>query len=889
MSKPSASSHPIAKTRAWARPLLAAQTPDEPQGAADALWALGEQAEAGYDFAQARLGYLAATRAAPGQKAADYTRRYAEFLVERFGQFEEVAAWLDDAQFEAPRDANGLQFQRLLARAARETQHPRAAALDQDLAMRGDPQAIERVAVALLQSGGHAEAKALLEKHASVLEPLGAADKLLTRLRHDELQRATADLAPVEAGLYSHELDNARAQLEALRSKWGQAAPFLSLESRLRTAEVQGQASRLREAIDIALDAVDLDAAHEAARALAALDGATEADRNYLVFIGRRQREARLRALLDEVAASDDEVAALRGLALVADRIGVDEPVEVTGHDVRVDRHAGPWSVVREAAGLQSGPLAEHLSELQHLLALRTAVEMEDADNAETWLKALPAAWQKGPTAQKAKALAQVRTQARQREAEAVVAGELQALLDEGALDAAATVLHGWMRAHPVLSTDLKMLRNELQLARQNGEKRKALRAEFDLRLGKAEFFAARAVLAELAHLLPEAERKELQTALETQAAPALRAKGMPPGLQKLKVDAAFATGIAHGRLVLVQDHIWLVINLETGGLQPFALPEAWPVQAQAWTRIAAVGERIRLVGLSNQRLVVIEQLPGQPPEIVAGADLRTLMRGDDLLIGAALQPDAKSWRLLARSSLRDNASTWLRVDLSSLQTGTLEVLDYHKTAPMLESTTGIDGAPDQGLTITGTRHRQQYALAMVDEQGQPQASFSHEDVGEPIAGLRQAFAWPAQDRVYASFTTRDPFGLDTNLRGEPSLLVLRGGKISFLSSELRKRFLPTQPVTIDQPWTLDAAQGRLWFAAIPHETGQDALLLGVDARTLRPDKPVAMAGVERVLALLPTSDGVVALVRLQGGGFGLTRARMGTDGLALTTTRLPL
>lgn len=884
MSKPSASTHPAAKTRTWARPLLAAPSPDEPQGGADALWAQGEDAEASYDFERARLCYLAATRAAAGPKAADYTQRYAEFLVERFGQFDEVAAWLEDPQFEAPTDARGLPLLQLLARAARETQHPRAAMLDQTLAARGDPQGVERVAQALVQSGRPAEAKILLEKHAAVLEPLGAADKLLTRLRSEELQRATIDLAPVEAALYAHDLAKARADLEALRSKWAQAAPFLSLEARLRTAEVHAQASRLREAIDVALDAGDLDAAHEAARALAALDGATEADRNYLVFIGRRQREVQLRALLDEVAAADDEVEVLRSLARVADRFGVDEPAEVTGHDVRVERHAGPWSVVREAAGLQAGPLAEHLSELQHLLALHTAVAMEDAEAAETWLKSLPAAWQKGPTARDAKALVQSRAQARDREAEAAVVGRLQALLDAGELDAAATTLHGWMRAHPVLSTDLKVLRNELQVARQNEDKRASLRADFDLRLGKGEFFAARATLAELAHLLPESGRRELQTALETQAAPALRAKGMPPGMQTLKVDAAFATGIAHGRLVLVQDHIWLAINLETGGLQPFALPEAWPVQAQAWTRIAAVGERIRLVGLSNQRLVVIEQVPGQPPAIVAGADLRTLLRGDDLLIGAALQPDAKSWRLLVKSSQRDNASTWLRVDPV-----TLTVLDYHKTTPLLESTTGIDGAPDQGLAITAPRQRQQFAIALVDEQGQPLQAFTQDDVGEPIAGLRQAFAWPAQDRVYASFTTRDPFGLDANLRGEPSLLVLRAGKISFLSSELRKRFLPTQPVTIDQPWTLDAAQGRLWFAAIPHETGQSALLLGVDARTLRPDKPVTMEGVERVLALLPTADGVVALVRLHGGGFGLTRARMGTEGLALTTTRLPL
>jgi hypothetical protein len=72
-------------------------------------------------------------------------------------------------------------------------------------------------------------------------------------------------------------------------------------------------------------------------------------------------------------------------------------------------------------------------------------------------------------------------------------------------------------------------------------------------------------------------------------------------------------------------------------------------------------------------------------------------------------------------------------------------------------------------------------------------------------------------------------------------------------------------------------------------ESAKDALLLGVDARTLRPDRPEAVQGVARVLALLTTTDGVVALSRMHGGGYGLTRARVGDAGLALTTTRLPL
>jgi hypothetical protein len=879
------SSRPSSKFRAWVRPALPDPAPDEPKGDADALWARGAEAESAYEFETARLSYLASLRAAPAHKSAEFTHKYAEFLVERFGQFDEVAAWLDDPGFDAGEDASGLALLRLLARAAREAHHPREVTLDEALAARGDAQGLQKTAQRLMDAGQGREARQLLERHAADLEPLGPADKLLTRLRNEELQRCVEALAPLEQALHSHDLGPVRADIETLRSTWGHAAPFLSLEARLRAAEVLAQASRLREAIDVALDAGDLDQAHEAARALAALDGATEADRNYLVFIGRRQREVQLRALLDEVAAAADEVDALRFLARMADRFGVEEPHGEVGHDIRVDRHAEPWSVVREAAGLQAPPLAEQLSALQQLLALRTALDMDDAEAADLRLRALPATWQKGPTALKAKALVQARAQARDRQAEATLVQALQTLLDAERWDDAATALHGWMRGHPVLSPELKGLRSDLQVGRQNQDKRIRLLTEFHDRLDRDAFFAARTTLAELAHLLPEADRKDLQHSLDDRAAPALRAKGMPPGVQKLKADQPIATGIAHGRLLLVQEHVWLAVNLETGGLQPFALPEAWPVHAQAWTRIAAVGDRIRLVGLSGQRLVVIEQVPGQPPAVVSGADLRTLLRGDDLLIGAALQPDAKTWRLLARSSRRDNASTWLRIDPT-----TLEVLDYRKTSPMLESMTGIDGAADQGLAITAPRQRQAFALAQTDDHGQEVHAFAEDEVGEPLATLRQAFAWPAQDRVYASFTTRDPFGLDANLRGEPSLLVLRGGRISFLSSELRKRFVPMERMTIDHPWTLDAAQGRLWFAALPYEgEGKEALLLGVDARTLRPDKAVVLEGVERVLALLPTADGVIALGRLQGGGFALTRGRMDPVGLTLTTTRLPL
>ena len=119
---------------------------------------------------------------------------------------------------------------------------------------------------------------------------------------------------------------------------------------------------------------------------------------------------------------------------------------------------------------------------------------------------------------------------------------------------------------------------------------------------------------------------------------------------------------------------------------------------------------------------------------------------------------------------------------------------------------------------------------------------------------------------------------------------VLRGGRVIFASSDLRRRFAPADRIAIDHAWTLDPAAGRLWFAALStDDAAPGAFLLGVDARTLRADKPVALTGVQRVLSLLPTTGGAAALCRQQAGGYALVRAQMTADGLSLTTHKLPL
>ncbi|MBI5608811.1 MAG: hypothetical protein HY902_08005, partial [Deltaproteobacteria bacterium] len=163
-------------------------------------------------------------------------------------------------------------------------------------------------------------------------------------------------------------------------------------------------------------------------------------------------------------------------------------------------------------------------------------------------------------------------------------------------------------------------------------------------------------------------------------------------------------------------------------------------------------------------------------------------------------------------------------------------------------------------------------------------------DLGEYVAGVRAAVAWPEQDRVFARFTYHDPFDA-TTIRDEPSLLVLRQGRVVFASSDLRRRFAPLEPIAVDHAWTLDRAAGRLWFAALPtaHAPAEDALLLGVDAKTLRADPAVAIPGAARVLSLIGVPQGALAFCRMRAGHYSLVRVGWRDGAAQLTEHRLPL
>lgn len=843
--------------------------------AADLAWSEGAAAEEAYDFEAARESYRLAAASASGAAALDYVTRYAGFLVERFGQFDEVAAWLDDPAFAAPvgHDSHAQTLARLLARAAQETQHPRQAEVDERAAAAGDVAALERAAQRQADRGETEAARQRLESAAAQLGPSG--QKLLGRLRQAALDEAVAACQPAEDALAAGREDDANAHLQRIRAKWGHSPHFHALEFKVRGALDERTRSQFLADVHAALTRGDLTGAEAAAVKLVALPHPKSADREALQQIRQLRKQREVGTAWHKAQAATTVPGQLQVLARLVDEHGAD-------HEAPPDV-ATLWQAVRQAAQLPHAlPLSAKLPALEAWVRVLDVLQSPDPHAWSDALRGLPEAWSQAPAAQKLRDRLKQHDQAQRDAAEAEVVAGVQALLDAGDLDAAHRELDLGQKRLPQ-SAGLKALRAELSHLRHDQERRDRLRQAITDALGRDDVLTARVRLGELAHFITPDERTSLHDAIESRAATLLKAKAMPPGLQKLQ-NAPLLTGVGLGRMVIVQETVWLTVNLETGGIAPFALPAGWPVQIHAWTRIGVVGDRLRLVGVSKERLVVIEQVPGQPPQVVSGVPLAELLADDDTLMGAALTPDATTWALLSRSSTRGTAPSWTRIDAT-----TLAVLDRKKAQPKLDSLAGIDGLPDAAFVVAAPKHRSEYAAAITDLSGSARHRLSGDDVGEPIAGVREAVCWPAQDRIYARFSGFNPFtGQPAN---DPSLLVVSSGRVTFASMELRKRFAPLDKLAIDHAWTLDQHAGRLWFAAQSTAEGEPAtaLLLGVQARTLRADKPVAVDGVERLLALHPVPDGAVALSRLAGGGFGLTRARLDDGSLALTTQRLPL
>ncbi|MBM4345267.1 MAG: hypothetical protein FJ100_18000, partial [Deltaproteobacteria bacterium] len=172
----------------------AISTPDSPEACADAARA----AEQAYDYEMAGELWLGAVRASTAAEAPQRLADYAEFLVERLGQVEACAAWLDDPAFAPPGDWKSSTLRRLWAlvgAAAAATAHPRSADLDVALVDAGDGAAVARTAARWAAGGEIDRSAALLHAHTASLPADGVA--LLDRLRADRQVAAQAALQPL--------------------------------------------------------------------------------------------------------------------------------------------------------------------------------------------------------------------------------------------------------------------------------------------------------------------------------------------------------------------------------------------------------------------------------------------------------------------------------------------------------------------------------------------------------------------------------------------------------------------------------------------------------------------------------------------------------------------
>lgn len=871
------------RMRAFAPPPLVRNgTADLPAGDADALWQLGHAAEEEFDYDAAHQLYREAAHRATPREAAEYVCRYAAFLVERYGQFGEVAAWLDHDAFDplaASTEEGAPELARLVATAAAESGHPRLAQLDDALARRyGDSDSLTRRALELAANGAAADARQLLEEFAARLEPLSEARRLLEELRADAKNACIAALAEVNVALDQRDAAAARLALEQERRQWQHEAAFRAAESQVRDAERTARAETLRRQLEQALDADDLPSAKSTALELVALLPDSAADRNSLTWI-EDQLSERDRA---------DRVAGIATVESIQDAISqLQDLLGVHGAEVEIPgRWQATWDLVCEAARLQP-EATDTVSELAAVAGLDGATEAADRTAR---LQAIAPRWRGLAIVRRAAATVEAARDEANRVAEARTAAEVERLLRQGDTEGASETL----RRHASVGERgplLKELHKTVETRKAQVERHAAMVRELRDRLASGRLFAARRMLGRLqAEPASATDIAPLRQEMAARWQADMVAAAVPPvGLAVS--DEPFAVGVVAGRLLIVQGRLWLTVNLETSGLQPFQLPESCEIASRPTARIAEVDGRAVLIGFSRGRLLRIEQGAGDAPEVLEGANLDKLLRGDDRIAGAAIEPGASSWQLLHRHSGRPEANS----TISHIDAATMKVQRVDRHRPALASLRGVRNRPDAFLVAStaDARARRGWAVALYDGAQQAQASpcLTQQELGEPVARLTKAIAWPDADRLYASYSVFDVFN-PAEVQATSSLLVLRGDKLVFASADLRRRFAPTEKLVIDHPWTLDTRSGRLWFAALPRADAddQDAMLLGVDAERLRADPPATLKGVQRVLAIEPWASGAVALCRMHAGQLAVARAHVdGRGDLALTIDGLPV
>lgn len=878
------------RRRGFYRPTMQADPAGELTGqdgaSSDALWSEGERLEEEFDYEAAQRHYREAVRRAGAADGRGWLTQYATFLVERYGQFPEVATWLDDADFnplDGATNKGGLTLPRLILNAARETVHARATALDAQLARQfGEPESVGRLADTLLAAGSVAEARTLLESHEARLPGISRGAELLAQLRMDEDAACEAALDGVAQALAARDVTLAREALEGQRATWSAAARFRATEVRVAEAEQQAESEGLRATIEGCLDGGDLAGALVAAEALCALNPDSDGDRATLTWI---QRARATKALANALTTATDQSGAARLDTLV-------DVYATHGADVAMPAAlAAAWALV--TAAYEALPAEDVASGGEHLMtisALRDALHTDDLSLLASGLKRLTGPWRQVDTARAAAERLERAAQAKAKAADESCAAEVRAHLDADRPDEARQLLdahghHGGDSTHHLMKT----LRKELDEAVRRRQQRQRLAKDVARNLEAGRLFAARRALATLEGIdeLGEQLAEPWRVEIDERCLKELCASPVPPFGLKL-TEAAVACTVVGQRLLIVQDRMWLAVNLETRGLAPFQLPEGFPLDTAPTPRLGTRDGRARLIALSGGRLITIEQDGGTAPEVTNARALVDLTRGDGKVLSWALEPDADILCLLfAKTGDRGNP-VLVRIDAD-----TLDVISHDRVKPALASVVGVRGAPESLLAAStpDARRRRGWAVARFGVESKPEQTWTQDDVAEPVAGFSAAVAWPEQDRVFAAYDSFELFG-GAEVQRNPSLFVLRGERIVFASSDLRKRFAPMEKIYVDHAWTLDPAAGRLWFAALPREDhdGKDAMLLGVNARSLRPDAPAALEGMARVLAINAVDDGAAALCRNHEGRHAVARARVDERGkIALTIDPLPV
>ncbi len=881
---------PTRKAGGFVRPRLPAPTLQAPQSA-EAGAAAARAAEEAFDFELAADLWLGAAGTASPAEAPLLLADYAEFLVERLGQSDACAGWLDDPGFAPPAEWKSAPLRRLwslLGTAAAQTGHHRSGELDAALLAAGDGGAVARTAARLVAAGQVDQALAMLETRAPALPQDGVA--LLGQLRAQSKAAAQAALQPLADAITAKDLDAARMWAAQLAAQWRDHPPYQALCGKVEVlAALAANASR-RAAVEGALDAGDLDTAHTVAQQLAHSPHATEADKRWhghvAGLVASRDRE-RLTAQCRQT----DPDAALAAVAQWVTLHGTRAPGPLGATDPNLPL----WYAACEAhTADKATPLAQRLPALAALVQLRAAVHLAAEPAALLpLLDRMPASWTVAPTVKSARAAVQSQA-ARDRQAEETAFAELvQDHLDRQDWEQAGALLDAWATEKGAATGVVRGLRNDLLAARQQAQRLQGLRAAFDRAMADRAWFAARAALAELRHALPADQLAPLQADWQAQAGPQLTGRGMPPGLQKLDPQKPFCAAVADNRLTLVQGDMWLSVVLGSLGLQPYALPAEVAVTHAGHARLAAVRNadgttRTRLVGVGQTALVAIDHGAPDAPQAVAACPFASALRGDDRIVGTAIDPASPALLVLTAHSQRPGQTHLLQLDPE-----TLEPVGHRRTAPVLSSLTEVAGWPGQALCATqlAARQRGAFALAVLDGKGNPLRTFDTQAISHDldIWGVQRACGWPQEDRIYASFSVVDPFNPDQATDG-PALLVLRGDRVQFCSNDLRRRFFPMQRLTVDRAWTLDRAAGRLWFAALPTDgDGADALLLGVNAKTLRADEPIALPGVQRVLHIGAVNEGAVLVARMHAGHFALLRVVLADGAPAVTVHKLPI